>query len=157
MVARRQGHHRLGGHAVHRPVGARRAPALLRHSGSPAAQGFHLLGRLHAHAAGMLSTKSSAFVVASSLLISISLSSHAGKPQPCMHQATACSAPCTATACSRPGTSRVLTLLYGMQDTDFQFSVKQWVIAAGAIVLVINLNAHYPGVIRWVPLQMQTG
>ncbi|KAK9803200.1 hypothetical protein WJX73_002709 [Symbiochloris irregularis] len=40
-------------------------------------------------------------------------------------------------------------LMHVLQDTDFQFSVKQWIIAAGAIVLVINLNAHYHEVIGW--------
>lgn len=30
-----------------------------------------------------------------------------------------------------------------VQDTDFQFGIKQYLIAAGAMVLIINLNAHY--------------
>ena len=35
-----------------------------------------------------------------------------------------------------------------VQDSDFQFGVKQYLVAAGAMVLIINLNAHYQGVTR---------
>lgn len=30
-----------------------------------------------------------------------------------------------------------------LQDSDFQFGVKQYLVAAGAMVLIININVHY--------------
>lgn len=39
--------------------------------------------------------------------------------------------------------------LASAQDSDFQFGLKQYLITAGGMVVIINLNAHYLSLLKW--------